>query len=627
MVDALPVQGRPTKRKNVCASGIVLDFILRVPSSDNVLIGLIGAALQDLMQVDGDNVLADDEFEIRATTSPMLLFYPYRDWRPTQRGTITFNRDGNQVQAVTNAAYKDYRLTYTPAAPIRGHVIIFFRLAATGDLESARLFDVSFVCASTGTGMDAATATAVGPLPAAEATPKLMVWNVNKLGFRSGKVQYIESFARSHEIGIWIEATDRVLAGLPSVQGTNGQENLITQGVRPWEQTQLANIELDFMVSLYSKTYTFGLSQCVKLPEGVLPSGFRNFDDQRFVRAPCAMLINAGAAPKLYVIPIHWPSMISTLGGEITLQTEWLLLYIEYIRVLSGLPIIVGGDFNTELENLMQFRTDASDRIREYAKFSARTMQSSGNPTKMHFVPKEYDFIWQPFSLQNDRSRPSRVERRDVPVTALTAANNCPAQSHQTMSREFSDHHPVIFRIRLVQDAPGSGERQVMQFDLVSFNLQRFNYAEGGTSNNPFNDPNNQGIRRRRVVLKNYLERFDVVALQEVSYTSALQSPGHGMLFGADIKDMRGRTPLLSLAGNLVTIKTDRATGTEQIYCERVPIYGSPDALDNQVEVSDDKIELEEGEEEDEDVEDETDTTTTTRKKARTSDKSADIQM
>ncbi|KAJ3152690.1 hypothetical protein HDU86_005565 [Geranomyces michiganensis] len=63
-----------------------------------------------------------------------------------------------------------------------------------------------------------------------------------------------------------------------------------------------------------------------------------------------------------------------------------------------------------------------------------------------------------------------------------------------------------------------SNELFYLRADLVSFNLRWFKWL----TDNPFNEPSIG--RRRDLVLKKYLEEFDVVALQEVSVTEQAQN-------------------------------------------------------------------------------------------------------
>ncbi|KAJ3168103.1 hypothetical protein HDU87_001244 [Geranomyces variabilis] len=157
------------------------------------------------------------------------------------------------------------------------------------------------------------------------------------------------------------------------------------------------------------------------------------------------------------------------------------------------------------------------------------------------------------------------------------------------MSREFSNHHPIIFKLTIK-----NGQEET-DLTLVSHNIQHFNWA----GDNPFNkDP---GTRKRGMVLQNYLQQFDVVALQEVSQTildppppegddeltdesedeeqvakivakSVKKAPDvPGTLFGVSISEMKRVDPggPLSQAGNLVKI----SGGGNQKHCDTVPTY------------------------------------------------------
>ncbi|KAJ3156086.1 hypothetical protein HDU86_004054 [Geranomyces michiganensis] len=150
-------------------------------------------------------------------------------------------------------------------------------------------------------------------------------------------------------------------------------------------------------------------------------------------------------------------------------------MYIEAIRVASGMPVLVAGDFNTEWVrtgscfrssigedcvlidflqgSLLNQDSKAEEWVAFYTSFGSRELLQTGKPTMMHHVPKV----------------------------------------------------SVAMPFRNVDGAT------ILDFSLVSHNIQHFTWA----LDNPFNSSPSK--RKRGMVLKNYLQRFDVVALQEVS--------------------------------------------------------------------------------------------------------------
>ncbi|KAJ3168102.1 hypothetical protein HDU87_001243 [Geranomyces variabilis] len=126
--------GAPVFRRDLCPANGGINFVLRVPQ--------YSASTTTLRAwFDGAPVPA---FSVNAVSSPVLLRYPYRNWRDGRSGTIQYQ---NSYQVLVNRLkFIDYELTYSPMDPIRGHV------------------------------------------------SDLMVWNVNKLGTTAGKAEYLNYF-------------------------------------------------------------------------------------------------------------------------------------------------------------------------------------------------------------------------------------------------------------------------------------------------------------------------------------------------------------------------------------------------------------------------------------------------
>ncbi|KAJ3152861.1 hypothetical protein HDU89_001066 [Geranomyces variabilis] len=585
-------------QRNRCDAGGKIDFVLRVPESSENLRALLRHKKRPTFSID-------------VVTSPTLLRYPYRNWRIDEEEAVADEIQYKSASRVAQNGKKfwDFILTYIHEGPIRGHVLVFFQVESIEGLHSEELFDVSFVCGSTGLGMDVKLNQ---QLVAPEPTIPLMVWNVNKLGNVAGKTEYLKDFAKKFDVGIWIEAKSTVFQALKKV----ADKDIKIQGVRPWDYSKtqdqlIPNVNLDFVLSLSSSHYAFGSPKCVKLPPAPGIEELRGNTATMLARAPCATLITSDLYEPFYVIPVHWASVPSP--AQRRLETERLLMYMEFIRVSSGLRVAVAGDFNTEWGSLMHqgFSDENKEWMAAYMQFGTREIPQTNKATKMHHFPKEYDFIWHPFGLHPFQKIPKRFEReQDNYVASDANGEGCSKTRHRTMSREFSNHHPIIFDLTISK----RGE-PVLRFTLVSHNIQHFNWAY----DNPFNSAARG--RQRGVVLMNYLKQFHVVALQEVSQKivdlpegqgddeeidesedddevqdSNLEQPTEdedmetdfvnpnsvntesecvpGMLFDKSIREMKPAdtgSPL-SLGGNLVKIAP--AFG-EELHCETMRMYVS----------------------------------------------------
>ncbi|KAJ3166068.1 hypothetical protein HDU88_003613 [Geranomyces variabilis] len=370
--------GGPIFDPKLCPAYSKIDFVLRVPDGLKTLLGLL-------------HENRSPHFVVDAVSSPTLLRSPYFNWRDdnTARDRIEYKSlwKGN----VNGQDVHDYTLTYVPQAPIRGHVIVFFQVQTVGPLQSEHLFDVSFVCGSTGSGMDAKLPKDTDAAKSvSEPTIPLMVWNVNQLGNVAGKADYLKYYAKQFEVGIWIEAKTTVFEQLKNVAGTDYQ----IQAVRPWDSSKTQdekrkNVNLDFVITLNSKKYKFGSTQCIKLPSAPelripRPSG------ALLARAPCATLITSVGDEGFFIIPVHWPSVLTWQARRI--ETERLIMYMEFIRVRSGLRVVVAGDFNTEWDSLMYKSPDAKPKnpwVTAQMQWGAREIPTTLKKTKMHHVPKE----------------------------------------------------------------------------------------------------------------------------------------------------------------------------------------------------------------------------------------------
>ncbi|KAJ3177917.1 hypothetical protein HDU87_004199 [Geranomyces variabilis] len=520
-------EGRPTFKEKPCAVNSSIIFGLFLPHQTKIPTALSDAQITWPLAM-----------EIYAASSPLL-----HRWRP-----IMNHRKGSMAgQALPAGITQDvlemkrmissddagayYEMEFTPkVTAILGHLLLYFHLPETvSDTASQIMIDVSFVCGSTGLGMDsfpnafeplstearvASTSkaqmqsftTSLQSLPDVLRQP-FMVWNVQKLGGKTGKSQFINAF------GVWTEAAAAaaVTAIANAKKSDAGRGSLITLG---------------------SDELTFESAGCVDL----IPGSWAENNIRLISQA-----VQDGKVTDFFVIPVHWKSgkvKSEIRDGEI----QELLVLLEQLRLRYSLAIIVAGDFN--LESPLGFsaqkksqKNSASKWVIPYAAWGVRPFTyassyldapatypsslviTSASPlpilaTKICDGPAmHYDFIWQPY-VTKPTAVPTRLrfERTSgFKPQAFTDPTNCFVKPHRTMSREFSDHHPVIFDLLLTNPNIPAGRNSRIQ--LVSFNIRHFRWS----SDNPFNPRGLGGVERKRSqILRKYLQNFPYVALQEI---------------------------------------------------------------------------------------------------------------
>ncbi|KAI8585235.1 hypothetical protein BDZ88DRAFT_469265 [Geranomyces variabilis] len=408
-----------------------------------------------------------------------------------------------------------YKATFIPARPILGHVLIHFSLPSDSEFEGFDnvMYDISIVCGASSSDMATKGAiTQATKLATRDSdvptTWPLMVWNIRGFGEKPGKTKFLETFAKKFEVGIWVEAVSNAGSN-PTAFSDSSQASV----------RLVTNKGKTSIVTLYSNELGFAQTDtCEPLPV--------EMSDGRVLRPPCAVKVQRGQAAEkrdaFFVIPVHWNARDESAEfdkqvDDHKLQLRQLFFFLEYLRVGWGLPILVAGDFNQEAPLIPYSRSWDLDDISwfsAYRTWGVRPMPHLSLPTKLEDQPKRYDYIWDPYSVVETPRTNVRWERsKDFGFSQLppwASLDFCPQRYHRTMSREFSDHHPIIFNLQLPSSAA---------FTLLSFNLKNFKQSWS----NPFNDV--AMTRKRGEILTNYVKNFHFAALQEVSNRKANEIP------------------------------------------------------------------------------------------------------
>ncbi|KAJ3166217.1 hypothetical protein HDU88_003440 [Geranomyces variabilis] len=511
-----------------CAAQTVLAFTLRVPQGHFLSTTLRRPELYAP--------------RLEAITSPLLL---------SVRDAITLASPDvmNQVvsfnctPAPSSSGFDFYDLNLILNRPVLGQILLFFSFQKPGDttmdLVSKLVLDACFICGSTGRYLDGKVPSGglakrtdkndpmdVDPPPP---TINVMVWNVAKDSENADpwKRTYLNKFAAMFDIAVYVEQDVTVVPRpYPFTMSLGTRANALYEVDTPL--VTLDSVLEDRIARALNLIEQNAVNKLANMPSFIQ-------------KAPEATVFRTKAGDKkkaFAIVPVHWKASASKIQQKVE-QTR-LIYVLENLRIKHGVPIIVVGDFNQEEPYPVSYGQGywAGWIGKGIVTGAFREFPTIDRPTKMSFQPKKYDFIWSPFSKSIASLNLRRSERSDsltvttpTPSSAsLTVATPTPSSNkfcfkkqHRTMSVEFSDHHPIAFRLSLPL-FEYNGQLVYFDLTLVSFNLRWFKWDD----DNPFNveaqPPLNvkaQLPRERDAILRNYLEKFDVVALQEVSVTAS----------------------------------------------------------------------------------------------------------
>ncbi|KAJ3176016.1 hypothetical protein HDU87_005533 [Geranomyces variabilis] len=499
-VTAIDVPGNFFRQPSECRAGQVLEFTLNLEKQHPLALELRERQKQTLPG------------KIYSVTSPLLMqisdWYKYTEIDGVNEWDVGFYFDGQSSYTVT--------ITLNGFG-IYGETTVWFQTATTWSAFSHVALDVTFICGRTSPVLDFSPTPVPGVTDELAPLEQLMRSYTNT---QPGRGPAEQSF-----VTLFSEGGDELQAALSS-------SDLLSVSPNCMQNTVTVRRDQNLEVN----------GDCISFPDSLSRFMLGIYVTQYPTRSPIAFVvtqsITSSADEKLVqrfaVIPIHWKSAASSAAQEADARA--LLLHAEYVRVTYGIAVLAGGDWNTEspvgaltgLAVVPGGPTLSPALLRRHL----RPVLVPALPTYMRNTGSSiYDSLWFMHASTGAVPQSVRMEKTNVNVYAqdpspfdnmdpsvdVDGDDICRRTPQQSCSFEFSNHHPVIFRVQI----------GTTKFTLLSWNVNSVPFLRKVTPDpdNDFNtDTHPVGIHERTARFQQYVNGFDIRAFQEIPAKSYLDS-------------------------------------------------------------------------------------------------------